>query len=884
MSLFAYSAIVVAFLLTYLVHSTLLLTALWWLIAKRRWPKELNLRVQLLKLGLLLPVVTALVASSPYGPHWGIQWMIVGNPVAHEANPLQEGEGVLTDRDSGNATGAADSFHSEQTLSLGEDRDDSLTTPGVLAGAAASDATLAASPSVANAWRGFAVCGVASIWAAIVGWGLIRLGLQWSDLKRLRKQAVAVKTPALLNELGSLRSRFGITFRVELLTSREVTVPLAAGIWQPFVLFPQSPHARSLWGSRENFSAILAHELAHVVRRDAFWNLLSHLFCDLFFFQPLNSRLSREMRRQMEFAADQMAADALGERMSLVRCLYAAGDQLSNPPNAGSSALVLASGMASFESTLGQRVEALLNDDPAPSPSTWVAKVSVLTLSLAVSFAVSAMAPRALVLAANPLHSPHQHRNAEMNRTMTSLVMVAGLSLPVVADESKPTTTRAEAQDSALSTVPDELPAGMRQFNGMLVGRVTAKDVEQGTFIVHVDAVPRVWENSRAENPQSIVGKTVKVGGVFGKFLDVLVVTRTGETVEFECKHDGEGLVFPGELLRKVAPFDPADYPLLPDEFRGFRGQVAGEILKKDPETFELILRVDRVLNTWEENGAKNPKSIEGQPLMLAGFWNRRDQYHALKVGEKVELGMRHVALRSEHLNVADAPKRALSDRPANGKEEGMAGREEGDRKDPQRGFRGMLVGRLVEKDVERGTFTITVDAVPRVWENNKSANPKGLIGKKVVAEGVTGRMLDALVVTKVGETLEFGALNEEGSRIRVGEVLRKTSPVMPGDYPELPDDFRGFRGMATVKVIRKGDELWDMVVEIEKINETFENSRARKPQSIVGKQAMLAGFWNRKDEFHSIQVGDRVLCGINHPQLLSDHLTVIESIRKVEE
>ena len=41
------------------------------------------------------------------------------------------------------------------------------------------------------------------------------------------------------------------------------------------------------------------------------------------------------------------------------------------------------------------------------------------------------------------------------------------------------------------------------------------------------------------------------------------------------------------------------------------------------------------------------------------------------------------------------------------------------------RGFRGMLVGRLVEKDIERGTFTITVDAVPRVWNNNKAPNPK---------------------------------------------------------------------------------------------------------------------------------------------------------------
>jgi hypothetical protein len=85
-----------------------------------------------------------------------------------------------------------------------------------------------------------------------------------------------------------------------------------------------------------------------------------------------------------------------------------------------------------------------------------------------------------------------------------------------------------------------------------------------------------------------------------------------------------------------------------------------------------------------------------------------------------------------------------------------------------------MLVGRLEEKDIERGTFTLTVDAVPRVWNNNQSRQPKALIGKKVQAYGATGKMLDALVVTRIGETVEFGALHDGGSQIRVGEVLRK--------------------------------------------------------------------------------------------------------------
>ena len=113
------------------------------------------------------------------------------------------------------------------------------------------------------------------------------------------------------------------------------------------------------------------------------------------------------------------------------------------------------------------------------------------------------------------------------------------------------------------------MSSGVQRFNGMLVGRLVSKDVEKGTFVAKIDRVSRVWRNSKAENPKSVVGKTVLVDGVFGRFLDVLVVTRKGETLEFECKHDGDKLTFPGELLRRVAPYDASDYPELPEAFRG---------------------------------------------------------------------------------------------------------------------------------------------------------------------------------------------------------------------------------------------------------------------------------------------------------------------------
>ena len=475
-----------------------------------------------------------------------------------------------------------------------------------------------------------------------------------------------------------------------------------------------------------------------------------------------------------------------------------------------------------------------------------------------------------------------------MHRSLPTLAILSCMMLSISADE--PPTRRSDQKESQshavksqarpLKKTADPLPEGVLNFNGMLVGRLAAKDVEKGSFVVQVDAVPRVWRNSKAESPRSFIGKAVEVSGVFGKFLDVLVVTRIGDTLEFECKHDGDGLVFPGELLRKVAAYDPADYPTLPEKFRGFQGKVAGKIIKKDPETFELIFEVDRVINQWDSNRAKAPLSIEGKRLMLAGFWNRKDQYHALKVGDRVEVGMKHIGMRSEHMTVAEDLRKVEKENERSLMQSDDAAQIEDGLDAASRGFRGMLVGRLLEKDVERGTFKIKVDAVPRVWKNSAATRPKSLLGSEVTAEGVTGKRLDVLVVTKTGQTIQFGAFHEGGNRMRVVEELRKVAPVKPGDYPVLPDGFRGFRGMVTAKVVGKDVEGMELVVEVQRIQSTFPASRAKDAKAMLGQRAMLVGFWKRKDTFHKIQVGDTLECGIEHPQLLGDQLGVIESVK----
>ena len=115
-----------------------------------------------------------------------------------------------------------------------------------------------------------------------------------------------------------------------------------------------------------------------------------------------------------------------------------------------------------------------------------------------------------------------------MKSQVGTLALLTALVLPAPADEPKSNSGDQRTSVTTLKTTPDEIPEDVKRFNGMLVGRLAAKDIERGTFVVNVDTVSRVWRNSRAENPQALIGKAVQVGGVSGEWLDVLVTTRKG--------------------------------------------------------------------------------------------------------------------------------------------------------------------------------------------------------------------------------------------------------------------------------------------------------------------------------------------------------------------
>lgn len=389
-------------------------------------------------------------------------------------------------------------------------------------------------------------------------------------------------------------------------------------------------------------------------------------------------------------------------------------------------------------------------------------------------------------------------------RLLQSLVLGLSVSLPIThGGAEQPAAGQAAGQPAA--TLPEEL----RQFNGMLIGQLVERDVERGTFTVKVDYVARVWENSRARNPRSAVGKTLRIDGVTGKWLDQLLVVRPGETLEFEAQHrGGETLTFPGEWLKKVAPFKAEDHPVPPDGFRGFAGVVTGKVVRKNVESHEMIVRIDSIEQKFERSRAENANEAIGKSITLAGFWGKLSSpLEQLKAGDAIRAGVLHRVPKSDHFTVAEfieqvavasageptkretappvkpTPGQAMPDKPTGIPAGAPAGTPAGTPAGADaeafpaglRGFRGILRGQLVRRDLEKGELVFKADRATRTWPENRATDTQSCRGRELLVKRIAGKWLDVLVTLKPGDQIEVEAFHNGGQHLDfVSEWLKK--------------------------------------------------------------------------------------------------------------
>jgi len=104
----------------------------------------------------------------------------------------------------------------------------------------------------------------------------------------------------------------------DLRESELIAVPLTVGWLRPKVLLPLEWRQ---W-DREKLDAVLAHEGAHVRRRDGLVAALAGINRCIFWFHPLAWMLERRLRLLAELACDEWCVAALGDRERYARLLF----------------------------------------------------------------------------------------------------------------------------------------------------------------------------------------------------------------------------------------------------------------------------------------------------------------------------------------------------------------------------------------------------------------------------------------------------------------------------------------------------------------------------------------------------------------------------------
>jgi Zn-dependent protease with chaperone function len=377
-----------AWLLTYALHSTLLLGIAWG-ISRRLGGRSLRLQETLWRCAMAGALVTASaqvafagLGHASIGGRWTLATIAAtdgaarpkpmgAQPVAPAA-PAASG-GTAADRAMVGTDHAAAPFRATASAA-GAARPAAAAAFHPAVAAPAGPAGVAAARRFgAGVPRYDRALGSTGRWPRLLlpAWLLGALALTLAylrshlELRRQLRYRPQVVGGGVLGRLARLVRASGISRKVRLTCTWRLSVPVALGAREAEVCVPP----RALFQlDDEQQDALLAHELAHLARRDPLWLPLTSLVVSVLFFQPLNWLAHRRLRELSELLCDEWAVAHTGRPLSLAGCLaevagWSTGAQARRGA-ACKAARLPVPGMAGRPSQLAHRIRRLLDGPP----------------------------------------------------------------------------------------------------------------------------------------------------------------------------------------------------------------------------------------------------------------------------------------------------------------------------------------------------------------------------------------------------------------------------------------------------------------------------------------------------------------------------------------
>ncbi|HJP58770.1 MAG TPA: M56 family metallopeptidase [Gemmatimonadaceae bacterium] len=306
-----------AWLLTYAIHSSILLSLVWLLVRARRWsPGASEL---LWKSAMIGAIVTASAQL----------WLDV-RPAGTMVLAREAGRGM---GDEGRGMTSAQRTTPARVSQLPHPaspipRPD--TPPAI---------TMTKSSAVVLAWGLIALV----LGMAYVGRRLILVG-RLGDRRE-------VEDHRLVDTLTALASDAGVRRTPRLTCTSRISSPVALGLDEICV-----PETAITELDAEQQRSLLAHELAHLARRDPVWLVAGSLIERVFWIQPLNRVANKQIAMSAEFLCDDWAVHRTGSGVPLARCLAQVAEWIQASPLG-----VPVAGMAEERSLLVSRVSRLVD-------------------------------------------------------------------------------------------------------------------------------------------------------------------------------------------------------------------------------------------------------------------------------------------------------------------------------------------------------------------------------------------------------------------------------------------------------------------------------------------------------------------------------------------
>jgi predicted flap endonuclease-1-like 5' DNA nuclease len=137
-------------------------------------------------------------------------------------------------------------------------------------------------------------------------------------LEHERRRHSTIVSPRVLAICHTLQDRIGLSRAITYCECKWLQAPAVIGWFRPIVFLP----ATALTGlSEEQLQSVIAHELAHIRRFDAFVNVFQVLVETLLFYHPAVWWLNKKIRAEREHCCDDMAVTVCGNAVEYARAL-----------------------------------------------------------------------------------------------------------------------------------------------------------------------------------------------------------------------------------------------------------------------------------------------------------------------------------------------------------------------------------------------------------------------------------------------------------------------------------------------------------------------------------------------------------------------------------